>query len=267
MEKINPSAVFALCRFSQMAAWQNALAEKLCDQTEQQESISFSDGSVPLSVLKKLSQNEADYPILYCALSRMTKHKISIDFERFCSLVSLLNNIGSGKIVEIQKNARFIFEQNLLRFSTEKDNSSPVSFRISLTQGDTFISGTPYILHLSAKKWGKAENINKNNLIIHLSCDKIKGELFARNYCNGDQIIMGKITRRVKKLFTEHKIPIEQRKTLPLICDNSGILWIPGIGLSDRARPEHSQSHATLSLRTTYQITKDSSLKREVQNK
>ena len=36
------------------------------------------------------------------------------------------------------------------------------------------------------------------------------------------------MTRRLKKLFCDKKIPLHLRDKTPLICDDEGVLWIPG---------------------------------------
>jgi hypothetical protein len=41
------------------------------------------------------------------------------------------------------------------------------------------------------------------------------------------------MTRSVKKLLNEAKIPPEKRDRLPVFCDEAGILWIPGFPVRD----------------------------------
>ena len=41
------------------------------------------------------------------------------------------------------------------------------------------------------------------------------------------------MTRRLKKLFNDRKIPLEKRNNIPVFCDQSGILWVPGFGVRD----------------------------------
>ena len=43
----------------------------------------------------------------------------------------------------------------------------------------------------------------------------------------------GGMTRKVKKLLSERKIPLSRRDRLPVICDDSGIIWIPGFPAKD----------------------------------
>lgn len=62
------------------------------------------------------------------------------------------------------------------------------------------------------------------------------GRLFLRNRLSGDAIRLSGGTRSLKKLFIDRKIPAAQRDHIPILCDELGILGIPGIGVNlDRA--------------------------------
>ena len=41
------------------------------------------------------------------------------------------------------------------------------------------------------------------------------------------------MTRSVKKLLNEAKIPPDKRAVLPIFCDDEGILWVPGFPVRD----------------------------------
>ncbi len=70
--------------------------------------------------------------------------------------------------------------------------------------------------------------IYKNAIQQTIPFDIIEGELFARERREGDSYVFGKMTRKVKKLFNDRKIPKAEREKTPIICDGSGILWLPG---------------------------------------
>ena len=62
------------------------------------------------------------------------------------------------------------------------------------------------------------------------------GEVYTRPRLPGDTIRLPGGTKRIKKLFIERKIPAAQRDQIPILCDEAGILGIPGIGVNlDRA--------------------------------
>ena len=79
------------------------------------------------------------------------------------------------------------------------------------------------------------KNENIYNLSIHksLKFDTIKGNLKIRTRKNGDLFRYGGMTHKVKKIFSEKKLSAVERQTLPIVCDDVGILWIPGFPLRD----------------------------------
>ena len=70
----------------------------------------------------------------------------------------------------------------------------------------------------------------------HIFTVSPRGTIYVRSRQSGDTIRLSGGTRSVKKLFIDRKIPAAQRDTIPLLCDDGGILGIPGIGVNlDRA--------------------------------
>lgn len=65
--------------------------------------------------------------------------------------------------------------------------------------------------------------------------DKIQGELIVRSRRDGDRIRpmgMGG-TKKLKDLFIDLKIPREKRDSIPILCDERGILWVVGYKISE----------------------------------
>lgn len=62
------------------------------------------------------------------------------------------------------------------------------------------------------------------------------GEICIRSRRSGDTLRLPGGTKSVKKLFIDRKIPAARRSSIPIVCDELGILGIPGIGVNlDRA--------------------------------
>jgi len=65
------------------------------------------------------------------------------------------------------------------------------------------------------------------------------GKVYIRSRQSGDTIRLPGGTRSLKKLFIDRKIPASQRDQIPILCDDAGILGIPGISVNlDRAAKE-----------------------------
>lgn len=70
----------------------------------------------------------------------------------------------------------------------------------------------------------------------HIFTVQPTGPVRVRFRQSGDTIRLSGGTRSLKKLFIDRKIPAARRDRIPILCDDLGILGIPGIGVNlDRA--------------------------------
>ena len=53
---------------------------------------------------------------------------------------------------------------------------------------------------------------------------------------DGDRFTLHKrnVTKSLKKLFNELSVPVEERDTLPVLCDDDGIVWVYSVGVCRR---------------------------------
>ena len=237
LTQVHPGAKNALLHLSQLATWHSALVKRLCDEKEAQEKILFSSGRAPLTALTILTQQYADYPILYEALSRMTKNAgVSINFERFTALCALLTDPRTGKIIEISKHFRFRITKTHLVFERYETTLESIEYQQKIFPGTSTLLPDGQILTCSLPFLGKVENINKKHLIIQAAFDKIKGDLFIRNLRASDRIFTEGMHKLAKKCLQESGVDAFARARTFVICDQDGIFWLPGYGLCDRGR-------------------------------
>ncbi len=87
-------------------------------------------------------------------------------------------------------------------------------------------------------KLEKQEKINNLLLKNAFDYDKIVGDAIVRTRCEGDKIRLANrgITKSLKKIFCEEKVPNELRVRLPVIADDKGIIWVYGVGISERVK-------------------------------
>lgn len=68
--------------------------------------------------------------------------------------------------------------------------------------------------------------------------DSVQGELRVRRRRPGDwlQPLGAPGRRKLKKIMIDLKIPLAQRDSVPILCDDAGILWLAGFQRSERGR-------------------------------
>ncbi len=71
--------------------------------------------------------------------------------------------------------------------------------------------------------------------------DTIKGRIFLRPMHKGDRILHGGMHKRVRKLYGQSGVPLYLRPQLPLLCDEDGVLAVPGICLRDGCNAHDDQ--------------------------
>lgn len=62
---------------------------------------------------------------------------------------------------------------------------------------------------------------------------KIEGELTVRSREAGDAYRYGGMTHKLKKMFSDKKIPQALRSRIPVLCDGRGIVWVPSFGVRE----------------------------------
>ncbi len=86
------------------------------------------------------------------------------------------------------------------------------------------------------------QNFNKHLLDNALNYDKINGKLFFSSIREGDKIrLRGRgVTKQLRRIFSEMHIEPELRRSIPVLRDSDGIVWVSGVGVADRAAVDSS---------------------------
>ena len=92
------------------------------------------------------------------------------------------------------------------------------------------------LMCVSCENYEQKQNISK--LVFSNACDydKIVGSLCLRQRLPGDEYHpLGRgCGKTLKKLFNEAALPAAQRASLPILCDEKGIVLVPGFGCDER---------------------------------
>ena len=128
--------------------------------------------------------------------------------------------------------AAFVCERGMCRISRNIGNKQDYCFEVC--EGINDLSPLNAHLVLSYSKLDKSYlNVYKNSIQANLSSAIINGSLYIRPKQDGDTVYYGGMTHKLKKLFSDRKIPPSKRGLIPILCDDSGVLWVPGFGVRD----------------------------------
>ena len=115
-----------------------------------------------------------------------------------------------------------------------RNYGSLVDYCYEINEGTTKIELLNADFILSKQKVEKSYlNVYSSSIQANISSAIINGGLYVRPKKDGDTIYYGGMTHKLKKLFNDKKIPISMRKLIPILCDESGVVWVPGFGVRD----------------------------------
>ncbi len=140
-----------------------------------------------------------------------------------------------GGAVELKSKIFAVSKQGFLRIikQSEKKQSSPVKF-----DGQEIVVINDKKIRVSVLNIDEFNNGKKNNnFLFHnaLDYDTIPLSVFFRTRQSGDNFRLRgrKVTKTLKKLFIEMKIPMEQRNDIVILAHDSQVVWIEGIGAAE----------------------------------
>ena len=214
LKQLNPSLEENIVRMCENLREDYASLEALAD--------SYLNGKIQKNVLNLDGIDKFDKSIRKIALVKFVNSlnfNIQLNSFHLDKLLFLTQN--SGK-TGLPNNFSAICDGSTLRIESN-DFASEQSFNVKIEKADKKL--------ITESK--KVNNLLLNNAI---DCDKISGELVIRTRLPGDNIrLAGRgNTKTLKKLYTENKIPLNIRDTLPVISDDLGVVWIHKIGVADR---------------------------------
>ena len=247
LKEINPSVHSAAARLSSLLAedcdFIDSEAEKYMGDPDFNKigRLGTLHGALLRRVLAKMQANVSDAALEY------------VHFEALTALISAGKPHSSislpGEVAAVIDFDRLVFKK--------ADPSAEISVEIPetpLTEGENPLAGG-YLLCVhtdfadtTPKNQPQKENIYTLFTQVTLSSDKIVGTLFCRPRRSGDKIKKDGISRDVRQLMSEKKIPLYARKTYPVVCDEAGVLWVPEISLRDGVKDDGAGTRTLLSI-------------------
>lgn len=233
LRRINPSTAKALMRLSRHAAEDSFyLRSVACDALRAAQREGYWDAAIlrqqPVPVRRRI------WSLM------MTEASVSSYDEKHILAAEQVLDSGCGS-VHLPNDTRLTVRQG--RVYIEKRSSACASVSsvclTSLPWVGTFGS-ISFSLNLHT-----AENVHNLLANTAIDYDKIQGGLYIRCRQEGDYIHPAGRTvgKSLKKAMNEWRIPAHLRDAYPVLCDESGIVLVPGYGCDERVRPATDTKH------------------------
>ncbi len=167
----------------------------------------------------KLYFNEVSFSTLAEVHVRAIKERLVLDGDFSLSMPSGINFVARGEFCGFEAIGAL---------------GETGEFNYKLNDGITLIPDFNAQIVLScAHPEDSFSNVYNISTQVNLGSAIIKGGLYVRNKRDGDTCYWGGITRKLKKLFNDKKIPTDMRSRIPILCDEFGVVWVPGFGVRD----------------------------------
>ncbi|MBR5112192.1 MAG: tRNA lysidine(34) synthetase TilS [Clostridia bacterium] len=141
---------------------------------------------------------------------------------------------GVGKSVQLQDGRFARTRAGKLEFPDISSKS--VDEEIVLKEGFNRFGNYMIAVSVVAAADYNSQNVSKDFSVYFGDYDRICGDVIARNRNPGDVIRPSKrgVSKQIRKIQNERKIPPEIRDSIPVICDDKGILCAYGCGIDAR---------------------------------
>lgn len=116
-------------------------------------------------------------------------------------------------------------------FDLKEKKADSGIYRLSL--GENNILGYDVLIHLGEEFDKTYLNIYNSSIQVCLPNDIIEDGLYVRFKRDGDSYKYRGITHKLKKVFNDVGLLPAERQSVPIFCDNSGIIWVPGLPVRD----------------------------------
>lgn len=193
---------------------------------------SMINGMYDINVISKLEKPIKSRLIIQAVYNKFNIYLQNSHIDLICEIID--NGHGT---VTIPGKIYVKVENGFLRIY--KDAPEIKNWKNKFNEGKILTdSGRKFIIEIITKnEYLSLKKTDKNLVYKCLDYDKITENTIIRNRKPGDKFTQKnrKVRKSLKKLFNEKKVPIEKRNELAIIDDGDEILWIEGIGPSEKA--------------------------------
>ena len=138
------------------------------------------------------------------------------------------------------------FSADRVRFFSHRDTVVTLCIPVTSLPLRFVFDGREHVLQpMSREELTSLQNVHKKFLQYTLDCDRIQGSLSVRCRREGDYFHPAgrQVGKTLKSLCQELRVPTYYRDTLPLLCDDEGIVLMPGVACDSRVCPDDSTKH------------------------
>lgn len=194
---------------------------------------SFVEGKVSLKRDELLKQEVyIQKRLVLKAIDKLLGHTKEISSNHIKAILELITK-QSGKKINLPFSICVINDYEEVHFSIKEEDKIS-NYEYTLQMGTTNIKEVAFSFQIKEVTAKTFEQRQENMYTKYIDYDKIKDSLRIRNRQPLDVITLPGGTKKLKKFFSDEKIPLEIRNTMPLVVDGNEIVWVVGSRLNSK---------------------------------
>ena len=207
--------------------------------------VTAAHGEINISIHDLVKYHQAiQRRIMKHLLERLTTHSQRIGHIHVKAALDLLHSDRPGAYVNLPCGIDVRREYNALVIVKRKESEEEIPRRrCNDLRYEVSLPGAVRIAELGkTMTFGFAESAigieSHGRGTAFMDYDRMALPLVVRTVRPGDRIqLLGmEGTKKIKSVFIDEKIPLRQRKRIPLLLDQDAVIWIAGLRLSERVK-------------------------------
>ncbi|MBW4828004.1 MAG: tRNA lysidine(34) synthetase TilS [Clostridiaceae bacterium] len=235
-ENFNPNIIDTLWRTSKIMSYDSSFLNEYTSKIYRNLMKSKKKNSIILHRKKFSKEHTAiKQRIVRQAIYDLTNNLQGITSKHILDIVELFDRGDTGKSIDLINNivAETSYDDLIIKMGNKEDN---VAFNYDISFEKTiYIKETNCFIEARVVPREKVEINFKDRFIKYFDYDKIEDGLHLRNRKAGDKFVPLGMNgmKKLKDLFIDEKIPLNQRDTIPILTDGKNIIWVVGFRVSE----------------------------------
>ena len=191
--------------------------------------VAKNDNALPIELLRNLDAAVLSRVlILFCQ-----KNGASVNSKQIAEISRLI--IKDSFSVTVIGGFDFVCSMGICRLvgNEKKENDFSLVLKLGLNPLPGY-NGAIALVKGGDKEFLKTYlNVYNFSIFNSLSSVIIEGSLRVRFKLDGDAYRYGGMHHKLKKVFNDRSVPAFERNNIPVVCDDKGIVWVPGLPCRD----------------------------------
>lgn len=240
-EQFNPSIADALCRTAEILREEDDFLDRYVEEVFLS---CLAEAQGKEKVIFRRPALKGLHPAIQRRVVRMGVERLQSNLMRFSyshleDALELLERGSVGKSLNWPGGLRVLFSYETISITREAARKKDAGKVQSLlpVPGEIIFLGRRIITELAeAKDWGKGAD--EEGTVAWMDIAKVSPPFLVRTRRDGDRFQpLGMASKKkLKDFFMDRKVPAEKRDDIPLVLSEGEIVWVGGMGISDRVK-------------------------------